>query len=123
MKTVAVLFGGKSSEYEVSLSSAYGALTNINTEKYNIVKLGITREGQFWYYCDSIEKIADGTWTDGEKYPVCEYFVSGDKIQVVDIPVGCTHNIENLGDTDMVTFMWCNECFDPSKPDTYFEEV
>ena len=43
MKTVAVLFGGKSSEYEVSLSSAYGALTNINTEKYNIVKLGITR--------------------------------------------------------------------------------
>jgi len=70
MKTVAVLFGGKSSEYEVSLSSAYGALTNINTEKYNIVKLGITREGQFWYYCDSNEKIADGTWTDGEKYPV-----------------------------------------------------
>lgn len=70
MKTIAVLFGGKSSEYEVSLSSAYGALTNINTEKYNIVKLGITREGQFWYYCDSNEKIADGTWIDGEKYPV-----------------------------------------------------
>ncbi len=70
MKTVAVLFGGKSSEYEVSLSSAYGALSNIDTSKYNIVKLGITREGQFWYYCDSIEKIADGTWLDGEKYPV-----------------------------------------------------
>ena len=54
---------------------------------------------------------------------VIEYFVSGDKIEVVDIPTGYTHNIENLGDTDMVTFMWCNECFDPEKPDTYFEVV
>jgi dTDP-4-dehydrorhamnose 3,5-epimerase-like enzyme len=41
---------------------------------------------------------------------IIEYFVSGDKIEVVDIPVGYTHNIENLGETDMVTFMWCNEC-------------
>ena len=54
---------------------------------------------------------------------VIEYFVSGDKIEVVDIPTGYTHNIENLGDTDMVTFMWCNECFDPDKPDTFFEVV
>ena len=35
-----------------------------------------------------------------------EYFVSGDKLEVVDIPVGYTHNIENLGDTNMVTVMW-----------------
>lgn len=54
---------------------------------------------------------------------VMEYFVSGEKLEVIDIPVGYTHNIENLGDTDMVTFMWCNECFDPEKPDTYFEKV
>lgn len=54
---------------------------------------------------------------------VQEYFVSGDKLEVVDIPTGYTHNIENLGETDLVTFMWCNECFDPSYPDTYFEEV
>lgn len=54
---------------------------------------------------------------------VIEYFVSGEKMEVVDIPVGYTHNIENLGETDMVTFMWANECFDPIKPDTFFEEV
>lgn len=54
---------------------------------------------------------------------VIEYFVTGDKLEVVDIPIGYTHNIENLGDTDMVTFMWCNECFNPNKPDTFFEEV
>ena len=51
---------------------------------------------------------------------VIEYYVSGDKLEVVDIPVGYTHNIENLGDTDMVTIMWVNEMFDPTKPDTYF---
>lgn len=54
---------------------------------------------------------------------IIEYFVSADKIEVVDIPTGYTHNIENLGDTDMVTFMWCNECFDQHNPDTFFETV
>ncbi|WP_097014273.1 capsular polysaccharide biosynthesis protein CapF [Anaerocolumna aminovalerica] len=54
---------------------------------------------------------------------VLEYFVSGDKMEVVDIPTGYTHNIENLGDTDMVTIMWANETFDPERPDTYYWEV
>lgn len=54
---------------------------------------------------------------------ILEYPVSGKSLEVVDIPPGYTHNIENLGSTDMVTFMWCNECFDPNRPDTYFEEV
>ncbi|MTI83649.1 MAG: capsular polysaccharide biosynthesis protein CapF [Firmicutes bacterium] len=54
---------------------------------------------------------------------VIEYYVSGDRVEVVDIPTGYTHNIENLGDADMVTIMWANECFDPDKPDTYYLEV
>jgi UDP-2-acetamido-2,6-beta-L-arabino-hexul-4-ose reductase len=54
---------------------------------------------------------------------VIEYFVSGDKLEVVDIPTGYTHNIENIGDTDMVTIMWANEPFDSEKPDTYYLEV
>lgn len=54
---------------------------------------------------------------------IIEYHVSGDNLEVVDIPVGYTHNIENLGDTDMVTIMWVNEIFDPNNPDTYFLEV
>lgn len=52
-----------------------------------------------------------------------EYLVSGDKLEVVDIPPGYTHNIENLGDTDMVTVMWACEPFDPQRPDTVFEPV
>ena len=61
-----------------------------------------------------------------EKYGtdnIIEYNVSGEKLQVVDIPVGYTHNIENVGDTDLVTVMWANEAFNPDKPDTYFMEV
>ena len=54
---------------------------------------------------------------------IIEYYVSGEKLEVVDIPTGYTHNIENLGSTDMVTIMWANECFNPDKPDTYFLEV
>lgn len=54
---------------------------------------------------------------------VIEYYVSGEIMEVVDIPTGYTHNIENLGDTDMVTFMWANEAFNPDKPDTFFEPL
>ena len=49
--------------------------------------------------------------------------VSGEKIEVVDIPVGYTHNIINEGSSDLITFMWCNECFNPDRPDTYFLKV
>lgn len=54
---------------------------------------------------------------------ILEYPVSGEKLEVIDIPTGYTHNIENLGDTDLVTFMWASDCFDPNHPDTFFEEV
>lgn len=93
----------------------------------NISKPHITK-GNHWHHTKN-EKflVVSGNGVirfrkpDEEK--VIEYFVSGEKLEVVDIPTGYTHNIENLGDTDMVTFMWCNECFDPNKPDTFFEEV
>lgn len=54
---------------------------------------------------------------------IIEYHVSGEQLEVVDIPVGYTHNIENVGQSDMVTIMWANEQFDPDHPDTYYEEV
>jgi len=54
---------------------------------------------------------------------VIEYHVSGEKLEVVDIPAGYTHYITNTGESDMVTVMWCNEMFDPERPDTFFEPV
>lgn len=93
----------------------------------NISKPGVTK-GQHWHHTKN-EKflVVSGNGVirfrkpDAEK--VIEYFVSGDKLEVVDIPVGYTHNIENLGETDMVTVMWVNEVFDSEHPDTYFLPV
>ena len=95
----------------------------------NISKPGITK-GEHWHNTKT-EKfcVVSGhgviRFRDEREpnMPVIEKFVSGDKIEVVDIPTGYTHNIENLGDTDMVTIMWCNECFDPQHPETYFDKV
>lgn len=93
----------------------------------NISKPGITK-GNHWHHTKN-EKfvVVSGKGLiqlrkiDGDE--VIDYHVSGDEIQVVDIPTGYTHNIINEGDTDLITFMWCNECFDPEHPDTYFLEV
>ena len=55
---------------------------------------------------------------------IIEYEVSGDKIQSVIMLPGYTHNIINLSDTeDLVTVMYCNEIFNPNRPDTYFDKV
>lgn len=54
---------------------------------------------------------------------VIEYRVSGERLQVVDIPCGYTHNIENVGEGEMVTVMWANEAFDPDRPDTFYLPV
>ena len=54
---------------------------------------------------------------------IISYYVSGDKPQTVDIPPGYTHNIKNIGNTEMITIFWANEIFDPNFPDTYFDKV
>ena len=55
---------------------------------------------------------------------VLNFEVSGEKIEAIHMLPGYTHNIINLSETEnLVTVMWANECFDPSKPDTFFEKV
>ena len=93
----------------------------------NISKPGITK-GNHWHHSKN-EKflVVSGRGVirfrkiDEDK--LIEYPVSGEKLEVVDIPPGYTHNIGNLGETEMVTFMWANESFDPERSDTYFLEV
>jgi UDP-2-acetamido-2,6-beta-L-arabino-hexul-4-ose reductase len=58
-----------------------------------------------------------------EEDEILEYPVSGEKYQVVDIPPGYTHSIENVGEDELVTLFWASEIFDSEKPDTYFEKV
>lgn len=56
------MFGGRSTEYEVSLSSAYSILSNIDKEKYDVHTLGVTRDGSWLYYTGDYESIKDGSW-------------------------------------------------------------
>lgn len=59
---VAVFFGGCSPEYSVSLSSASGVILNLDPEKYNVLPVGITQQGTWYYYTGSVEKMLDDTW-------------------------------------------------------------
>lgn len=94
----------------------------------NISKPGITK-GQHWHNSKWEQFIVVSghgliqTRKEGSD-EVIEYEVSGDRLQSVIMLPGYTHNIINLSDTeDLVTVMYCNETFDPEKPDTYFDPV
>jgi len=56
---------------------------------------------------------------------IISYYVSGEKTEIIDLPPGYTHSIENLtdGDGEMILLIWANEIFDPENPDTYYCEV
>lgn len=60
-KNIVVVMGGRSSEHEVSLMSAATVIENINTDIYNVIMVGITKEGQ-WKLVESVDKIRDGSW-------------------------------------------------------------
>lgn len=94
----------------------------------NISKPGITK-GQHWHNTknEKFVVVSGHGLIQLRKIDIDEvinFEVSGDKIEVVEMIPGYTHNIVNLSDTeDLVTFMWCNECFDPDRPDTYYAVV
>lgn len=64
---LAVLFGGNSTEYEVSLQSAGSVLEHINREKYEVIPIGITREGAWYHYRGKYENIAEDRWKIDEE--------------------------------------------------------
>lgn len=66
-KTVAVLFGGKSSEYDVSLVSSAMIISNIPRDKYDVVTVGITRDGRWYLYEGDTELIKNGEWDKSDK--------------------------------------------------------
>lgn len=93
----------------------------------NVSKPGITK-GNHWHHTKN-EKflVVSGEglirFRNINEDKIIEYKVSGDKLEVVDIPPGYTHNITNTGTSELVTVMWANEPFDAEKPDTFFLEV
>lgn len=93
----------------------------------NVSRPGITK-GNHWHHTKN-EKflVVSGEglirFRNIDSEEIIEYRVNGAKLEVVDIPVGYTHSIVNVGEKDLVTVMWANESFDPDNPDTYFLEV
>ena len=115
-------------------TDARGSFTELlRTEKcgqfsVNISRPGITK-GQHWHHTKwEFFIVVSGHGRIQQRKvgtdQVLNFEVSGDRIQAVHMLPGYTHNIINLSETeDLVTLMWANECFDPGKPDTFFEEV
>ncbi|MDF2943775.1 MAG: NAD-dependent epimerase/dehydratase [Herbinix sp.] len=93
----------------------------------NITKPGITK-GNHWHHSKN-EKFLVVSGKGLIRFrkigtvEIIDYYVNGDRMEIVDIPTGYTHNIINLGNIDLITFMWANEAFNSDNPDTYFLEV
>ena len=105
------------------LKSAKCGQVSVNTSKPGITK------GQHWHNTKweffivvSGEGLIEQRKIGSDE--VLRFYVNGDKPQAVHMLPGYTHNIINLSDTtDLVTLMWANELFEPSRPDTFFEKV
>lgn len=100
----------------------------------NISKPGIVK-GQHWHN-NRVEKFVIvsghgliqerqvGLDDNGQPFPVINHYVSSEKLEVVEVRPGFTHNLINLSDTDnLVAIIWGNDCFDPNRADTYYEPV
>ena len=101
---------------------------NVGQVSINISKPGITK-GQHWHNTkwEFFIVVAGHGLIQERKLgtdEIIEFEVSGDNIQCIHMLPGYTHNIINLSETEnLVTVMYCNEIFNPNKPDTYFEPV
>ena len=101
---------------------------NCGQVSINISKPGITK-GQHWHNTkwEFFIVVAGHGLIQERKLgtdEVIEFEVSGDNIQCIHMLPGYTHNIINLSETEnLVTVMYCNEIFNPNKPDTYYETV
>lgn len=79
-KKIAVIFGGKSTEYEVSLQSAFSVLDHINRSKYDVLPIGISRNGNWYHYKGDCQNISNDTWHSDKK-----------NLLPVSVSVSCSH--------------------------------
>lgn len=101
-QTVAVLFGGQSSEHEISCISAMTVIENINKDKYDTILIGITLDGK-WILTDSVEDIRSGAWEKGKVRAVLSpdadmkgvLLIDGDKVtrRKVDVVFPVLHGL------------------------------
>lgn len=93
-KSVAVIFGGMSSEHEVSCISAGNIIEGLDTSKYEVHMIGITKDGK-WLYVDGLEMLRDGSWREGKITAVISpdrknpglWKVTGDSVEMIPVDV------------------------------------
>lgn len=128
-KNLLVLFGGKSSEYEVSCVSAFSVIENVSREKYNIITVGITKSGDWFLYEGDLKCIKDGSWALDErnkKVLISPSFsakqmvvIDEDGLNFIDIDVvfpvlhgknGEDGTVQGLFEVSGIPFVGCNTC-------------
>ena len=140
---IAVLFGGASSEHEVSCVSASSVIANIPAEQYEIVCIGITKKGKWLFYPGEVENIANGQW---EKHPdCCPCMVTADNAKkgiyklladqtLTFLPIDCFFpvlhgkngedgTIQGMFEMSMVPYVGCGTCASAICMDKAFAHV
>lgn len=102
-KTIAILFGGHSSEYSVSLESAYSVLYHLDHDKYNIYMIGITKDGKWYHFDGDILDIQNDTWW---QHPLHEVTISPDPTKHALIEMKTDHFILVHIDAIFSNFTW-----------------
>lgn len=92
-KNVVVLFGGQSSEHEVSCMSVQNVINSINTDHYELTLVGITQEGR-WLLADSVDQIADGSWINSKKTAIISPDAVAKQLVITD---GKTTKTQSIG--------------------------
>ena len=115
---VCIIYGGKSSEYEVSLASAYSVLEEIDKEKYEIMKIGISREGKWYLYEGENDEILNDNWQEGAKEIALDindgaFILEGEKIKpdkvlpILHGEYGEDGRIQSLFDIAGISYVGC----------------
>ena len=139
-KVIAVLFGGQSSEHEVSLISASTIIENIDREKYDVIPLGITKKGNWLIYEGDVSRIKDGSWEhdgipaiispDASQKGIIKF--SGDKTEIIHIdavfPVlhgawGEDGTIQGLFELARIPYVGCGVLSSAVSMDKYYTKI
>ena len=147
-KNIAIVFGGHSTEYEVSLQSAYAVLSNLDTIKYIIIPIGISKNGDWFRYYGSYENIREGTWIEDDANltsiaisqnrsisGMIEFTPNGNKVTKLDASFPVLHGkngedgtVQGLFELAGIPLVGCNTlcsalCMDKSKAHILVQSV
>jgi D-alanine-D-alanine ligase len=90
-QVIAVVFGGQSGEHEVSLMSSSNVIKAMDREKYDVVTIGITREGKWMIYNGDVEKIQNGKWEDEKENLLEDFSINHPILQSIDVVFPVLH--------------------------------